>query len=225
MVQCYYTTYQILLLSSLVALFLIFPDIVWTPYEMRDMPADRRPFHILFSVLRYVYFTLLVYQLIKVNLEKWSTTSFLKRLLHSAMVVVIAYILYGIICYSLYRRIRHFGSLVLFRFFIVAILSALIGHIYLLYTLQRGKEKEIELLKVERMLRYAKTLEQITSSLNPKLFYRANKQFIITRESVVDVVVGADSRLQVNLNIAVPEIIFVSKNRAADFKEWLIRCM
>ncbi|MCL8001096.1 hypothetical protein M8994_23165, partial [Brucella sp. 21LCYQ03] len=118
---------------------------------MRDMPADRRPFHILFSVLRYVYFTLLVYQLIKVNLEKWSTTSFLKRLLHSAMVVVIAYILYGIISYSLYGRIRHFGSLVLFQFFIVAILSALIGHIYLLYQLQRSKEKEIELLKVENL--------------------------------------------------------------------------
>lgn len=75
------------------------------------------------------------------------------------------------------------------------------------------------------MLRYAKTLEQLTSSLNPKLFYRANKQFIIARESVVDVVVGADSRLQVNLNIAVLEIIFVSKNRAAHFKEWLIRIM
>ncbi|MCL7986655.1 LytTR family DNA-binding domain-containing protein [Sphingobacterium sp. lm-10] len=73
------------------------------------------------------------------------------------------------------------------------------------------------------VLRYAKTLEQITSSLNPKLFYRANKQFIIARESVVDVVVCTDSRLQVNLNIAVPEIIFVSKNRAADFKEWLIQ--
>lgn len=48
MTQRYYKTYQILLLSSLVALFLIFPDIVWTPYELREMPADRQVFHIVF---------------------------------------------------------------------------------------------------------------------------------------------------------------------------------
>lgn len=69
---------------------------------------------------------------------------------------------------------------------------------------------------------YAKTLEQIYASLNPSDFYRANKQFILSRDSIVDITVWFDNRLRVTLDTEVPEYIYVSKNRAADFKAWLI---
>jgi two-component system response regulator LytT len=69
---------------------------------------------------------------------------------------------------------------------------------------------------------YPKTLENIFSMLNPANFYRANKQFIIARNAVKNITIWFDSRLLVTLDTEVPERIYVSKNKAADFKEWLI---
>lgn len=69
---------------------------------------------------------------------------------------------------------------------------------------------------------YSKTLEQIFSTLNPENFYRANKQYIIARSSVKNITIWFDSRLLLTLDIDVPERIYISKNKAADFKAWLV---
>ncbi|MFR0679194.1 LytR/AlgR family response regulator transcription factor [Dysgonomonas mossii] len=69
---------------------------------------------------------------------------------------------------------------------------------------------------------YSKTLEQIFSSLNPEDFYRANKQYIIARDSVKNITIWFDSRLLLTLDTDVPERIYISKNKAADFKLWLV---
>lgn len=69
---------------------------------------------------------------------------------------------------------------------------------------------------------YSKTLEQVFSSLNPENFYRANKQYIIARDSVKNITIWFDSRLLLTLDIDVPERIYISKNKAADFKAWLV---
>jgi Response regulator of the LytR/AlgR family len=69
---------------------------------------------------------------------------------------------------------------------------------------------------------YAKTLEQVMALLNPKDFFRANKQFLIKRESVNDITIWFDSRLLLTLDVAAPERIYVSKNKAADFKAWMM---
>jgi len=69
---------------------------------------------------------------------------------------------------------------------------------------------------------YSKTLEQIFTSLNPIDFYRANKQFIIARNSVKNITIWFDSRLLLTLDIESPERIYISKNKAAEFKLWLV---
>jgi DNA-binding LytR/AlgR family response regulator len=69
---------------------------------------------------------------------------------------------------------------------------------------------------------YAKTLEQILAALDPADFIRANKQFIIARDSVKDITVRFDSRLLVTLDVDTPENIFISKNRATEFKAWIV---
>ncbi len=69
---------------------------------------------------------------------------------------------------------------------------------------------------------YAKTLEQIYATLNPADFYRANKQFIIARHSVQNITIWFDSRLLITLTTDVPERLYVSKNKAADFKAWVV---
>jgi two-component system response regulator LytT len=70
---------------------------------------------------------------------------------------------------------------------------------------------------------WSKTLEQIESTLNPADFIRANKQFIIGRNSVKDITIWFDSRLLVTPDIEPPERIFISKNKAAEFKAWIVR--
>lgn len=69
---------------------------------------------------------------------------------------------------------------------------------------------------------YSKTLEQISALLNPTNFYRANKQYIIARDSVKNITVWFDNRLLISLDIDLPERIYVSKNRASEFKEWIV---
>ena len=69
---------------------------------------------------------------------------------------------------------------------------------------------------------YSKTLEQISISLNPSDFYRANKQYIIARNSVKNITIWFDNRLLISLDTNVPERIYISKNKAAEFKEWIV---
>jgi DNA-binding LytR/AlgR family response regulator len=70
---------------------------------------------------------------------------------------------------------------------------------------------------------YSKTLEQIEATLNPAQFIRANKQFIIARNSVKNITIWFDSRLLITLDIDPPERIYVSKNKAAEFKAWIVK--
>lgn len=66
-----------------------------------------------------------------------------------------------------------------------------------------------------------KTLESLSQQLSPKLFFRANRQFIVSRRAVKDVSVWFGSRLSLNLNIEAPERIVIPKARVAEFKHWL----
>ena len=77
-------------------------------------------------------------------------------------------------------------------------------------------------LKDGNMYPYSKTLEQIMASLNPADFIRANKQFIIARNSVTDITIWFDNRLLVTLDVETPGRIYISKNKASEFKSWIV---
>jgi two-component system, LytTR family, response regulator LytT len=64
------------------------------------------------------------------------------------------------------------------------------------------------------------TLEELADLLDPELFFRANRQYIISRAAIKDIDLWFNSRLSVNLKIAVPEKIVISKARIPDFKKW-----
>jgi DNA-binding LytR/AlgR family response regulator len=76
-------------------------------------------------------------------------------------------------------------------------------------------------LKSGEQLAYHKSLESILSTLDPHQFFRANKQFAINRDSVQKITVWFDSRLLLTLVTNTPEDLFISKNRAAEFKQWM----
>lgn len=66
-----------------------------------------------------------------------------------------------------------------------------------------------------------KTLETLSQQLDSEKFYRANRQFIISRRAVKDIAVWFGSRLALNLTIETPERIIISKARVPEFKRWL----
>lgn len=65
-----------------------------------------------------------------------------------------------------------------------------------------------------------KTLDELSEMLNPGLFFRANRQYIISRKAIKDIDFWFNSRLSVNLKIATPEKILISKVRIPEFKSW-----
>lgn len=66
-----------------------------------------------------------------------------------------------------------------------------------------------------------KSLEALQQQLSEGKFFRANRQFIISRSAVRDIAVWFGSRLALNLVVATPERIIISKARVPEFKQWL----
>lgn len=66
-----------------------------------------------------------------------------------------------------------------------------------------------------------KTLEALQALLPDQDFFRANRQFIVSRKAVREIVVWFGSRLALNLVVPTPERIVISKARVPEFKAWL----
>jgi DNA-binding LytR/AlgR family response regulator len=64
------------------------------------------------------------------------------------------------------------------------------------------------------------TLDELTELLDPEFFFRANRQYIISRMAIKDIDLWFNSRLSLNLKVAVPEKIVISRGRILEFKKW-----
>jgi two-component system, LytTR family, response regulator LytT len=67
------------------------------------------------------------------------------------------------------------------------------------------------------------TLDDLEAMLNPEQFFRANRQFIINRNAIVNVEHYFSRRLVVRLAVVTPEHIIVSKVKSSDFLQWIER--
>ena len=65
------------------------------------------------------------------------------------------------------------------------------------------------------------TLEQIEEELNPKDFYRVSRKFIIPLKAIKEIQMYSNSRLKVILPTYRDEEVIVSRERVADFKDWI----
>jgi two-component system, LytTR family, response regulator LytT len=74
--------------------------------------------------------------------------------------------------------------------------------------------------KNQAIYKVNKSLDALMPTLDPAHFFRANRQFIIAKEFVLDITLWFDSRLLINLKVETPEKIYVSKNKSAEFKKW-----
>jgi DNA-binding LytR/AlgR family response regulator len=72
----------------------------------------------------------------------------------------------------------------------------------------------------DKMFTFEYTLDELAGMLNPDDFFRANRQFIVSRSSVKDIDFWFNSRLSLNLKVSTPEKILISKARVPEFKNW-----
>lgn len=64
------------------------------------------------------------------------------------------------------------------------------------------------------------TLEALEDILDPRLFFRLNRTFILNINAIKDVLVYSNSRLKITLQQEFDKEIIVSREKVAEFKEW-----
>ncbi len=65
------------------------------------------------------------------------------------------------------------------------------------------------------------TLEQLEQELDPKDFYRISRKFIVPMKAIKEIVMYSNSRLRVVLPTYKDDEVIVSREKVADFKNWL----
>lgn len=63
-------------------------------------------------------------------------------------------------------------------------------------------------------------LDEMMNQLNTKMFFRANRQYIVSHEAIKDISIWFGNKISLNLTIPIEEKIIVSKARVAEFKNW-----
>lgn len=64
------------------------------------------------------------------------------------------------------------------------------------------------------------TLEDVFSILNQSEFYRVNRTFIVSFNTIKDVIVYSNSRLKISSKISTDKEIIVSREKVSSFKSW-----
>lgn len=64
-------------------------------------------------------------------------------------------------------------------------------------------------------------LDALESMLDPKMFFRINRQYLVSFRSIDEMKIYTKSRILIKLNPPVKELPVVSSERSADFKQWL----
>lgn len=64
------------------------------------------------------------------------------------------------------------------------------------------------------------TLEGLESILDPSIFFRLNRTFILNINAIKDVVVYSNSRLKIMLNQEFDKEMIVSREKVSEFKDW-----
>ncbi|MPR35309.1 LytR/AlgR family response regulator transcription factor [Salmonirosea aquatica] len=65
-----------------------------------------------------------------------------------------------------------------------------------------------------------KPLEELDNMLDPNRFFRANRQFIVARDSIREIEFYFNGRLLIRVSPASPQPILISKERVPTFKSW-----
>ena len=164
-----HSAFKVLLISLIGTVFILYTDIISIPWILDYMKGAERPNYLWMMGFRFCYFFVLIILLVKINLHKINTDAFKKRLIYNALFCLAAYGIYIFVAFICFSKANHFGTL-LFLFLLACILSALLGHIYRLYSLQLKKDQEIEQLKIENL---ESRCDALANQINPHFFFNS----------------------------------------------------
>jgi len=93
-----------------------------------------------------------------------------------------------------------------------------VEHILYFYSLQKGTYLHSS-DKHNYVVDY--TLGKLEEMLDPRVFNRINRKYLITHRAISDVITLSSSKLKINLLHSDDEEIYISRDRIANFKSWL----
>lgn len=64
------------------------------------------------------------------------------------------------------------------------------------------------------------TVEEMSQQLNPADFFRANRSILVNRSAIISAELHFNGKIRLVLNVDSKTEIFVSRDRAAEFKDW-----
>lgn len=166
----YTNSYRLVLFSLVGAVFITYPNLAYFKWEISFLDKSLTSSYILYFMFRYLFFSVLIWILIKYNLIRISALIFKKRLFHTFLLATASYILYVLASLLFEYKGDCFTGILLFQFFVLFIICAFVGHVSFLNNEQLTKEQEIEQLKTENLQsRY----DALTNQINPHFFFNS----------------------------------------------------
>lgn len=163
-------TFRLLVISLLMAIFIIYPNITIFSLEWDYLGESKHVAQILFFTFRYLYFSGLIWLLLQYNLRKSGAPTLQRRLLNAFLISIVGYLIYITISILFSPKKEWYSGLLIFQFLVMFVFSSLIGHVLFLYSEQRRKEKEIEQLKMENL---QSQYTALTNQINPHFFFNS----------------------------------------------------
>jgi sensor histidine kinase YesM len=157
----------VLIISIVMGAFIIYPninDLLWHS-KYKDIEF------LVFFFCRYLFFCVLIWILLALNIRRLNILAFSKRLLKTLLFSIVAYGIYAFISLAvLSRHVDCFTGILLFQFVVTCLLCTLTGHVFTMYHEQKNKELEIAQLKTENLQsRY----NALSSQVNPHFFFNS----------------------------------------------------
>lgn len=165
-----YSPLKLLLISLVFGVFTIYPNIAFFAMEHEYLGESKHTAHILYFIFRYLFFSGLIWLLLTYNLLRLKSSEFRKRLIHTFLLTLAGYLIYIGFSVLLSPKPEWYSGMLLFQFFVIFLFCALIGHVAHLYSEQRRKEQEIELLKIENL---QSRFDALTNQINPHFFFNS----------------------------------------------------
>lgn len=164
------STAKLILISLLIGIFIIYINFSFISHDLEYLGKEKFLHIILFFIFRYLFFSSVIWVMLRHNLMKVKLESIGNRFFRTVLIGIAGYFIYVVISPLLNPKYEWFSGFVLFQFFIMMILCTLIGHVAHLYNEHRKKEKEIEQLKTENLQsRYV----ALTNQINPHFFFNS----------------------------------------------------
>jgi DNA-binding LytR/AlgR family response regulator len=95
-----------------------------------------------------------------------------------------------------------------------------VEEILYLYSLEKATYVMINSCKT---VLFDHTLEQLEKLLDPSMFFRINRKYIVSFDAIIDMITFSHYKLKIKLQNCSDDDIFISRDRMQEFKVWLDR--